>query len=330
MCSHWLIQLRHPLISLFFSAVNRSEDRWSGSTEAGRVRGAPWSRELVVNFRKERRWSLLRGLTAPRQKPLIQTAARGLLWWRPLQTQLFNRFERTRKSSASIPALAALGAGKPEGAGSVTEPDSSSASEATSDMLSSACSSSLPPNETRSPPLAEGRWSGWIKRTGDISLCGESEARGIWAGVNSLSTGRWEPLPRCFFLTGPWEEEKREGARGGIALWKKAMRVRREATLMLSQWEQSEPASAASAWYFPRQETHSLWPSTASRLLWISVDEVVVAEGEKIWGSYGETTAYLARCPAHFGGNIGGYRRHRFVQLCCRPIGSFFYTCTNQ
>ncbi len=88
-------------------------------------------------------------------------------------------FERTQKNSASIPALAALGAGKPEGAGSVTEPDSSLASEATSDMLSSASSSSLPSNETRSLTLAEGRWSGWKKRKGEISLCGESEARGI-------------------------------------------------------------------------------------------------------------------------------------------------------
>ncbi len=265
MCSHWLIQLRHPLISLFFSTVNCSEGGWSGSTEAGRVRGAPRSRELVMNFREERRWSLLRGLTAPRQKPLIQTAARGLLWWRPLQTQLFNRFERTRKSSASIPALAALGAGKPEGAGSVTEPDSSSASEATSDMLSSASSSSLPPNETRSLTLAEGRWSGWEKRTGDTSLCGESEARGIWASVSSLSTGRWEPLPRCFFLTGPWEEENGRARGAGSLSEKKAIRERREARLMLSQWEQSEPASAASAWDFPKQETHSLWPSSACR-----------------------------------------------------------------
>ncbi len=63
-------------------------------------------------------------------------------------------------------------------------------------MLSSASSSSLPPNETRSLTLAEGRRSGWKKRTGEISLCGESEAHGIWAGVSSLSTGRWEPLPR--------------------------------------------------------------------------------------------------------------------------------------
>ncbi len=65
-------------------------------------------------------------------------------------------------------------------------------------MLSSASSSSLPPNETRSLMLAEGRWSGWEKRTGDTSLRGENEARGIWAGVSSLSTGRWEPLPCCF------------------------------------------------------------------------------------------------------------------------------------
>ncbi len=102
--------------------------------------------------------------------PLVETTPNPAL-----QTAL----ERTRKSSASIPALAALGAGKPEGAGSVTEPHSSSASEATSDMLSLASSSSLPPNETRSLTLAEGRWSGWIKRTGESSLCGENEARGI-------------------------------------------------------------------------------------------------------------------------------------------------------
>ncbi len=142
---------------------------------------------------------------------------------------------------------------------------SPTASEATSDMLSSASSSSLPPNETRSLTLAEGRWSGWIKRTGEISLCGENEARGIWAGVSSLSARRWKPLPRCFFLTGPWEEENGRARGAGSLSEKKAMRVRREARLMLSQWEQSDPASAASAWAFPRQETHSLWPSSACR-----------------------------------------------------------------
>ncbi len=47
MCSHWLIQLRHPLISLFFSAVNCSEGGWSGSTEGGQSKGSAkisWAR----------------------------------------------------------------------------------------------------------------------------------------------------------------------------------------------------------------------------------------------------------------------------------------------
>ncbi len=118
-----------------------------------------------------------------------------------------NAFERTQRSSATVPALAALGADEGRRAWSVTKLDSSSASEAANDMLLSASSLSLPPNETRFLALAEGCWSGWEKRMGETSLCGESEARGIWAGVSSLSTGRWDPLPCCFLLTGPWKEE---------------------------------------------------------------------------------------------------------------------------
>ncbi len=126
--------------------------------------------------------------------------------------------ERTRKSSASIPALAALGAGKPEGAGSVTEPHSSSASEATSDMLSSASSSSLPPNETRSLTLAEGRWSGWTKRTGEISLCGEKRGtRDLSRRELALNQALRTSAP-LFFPHRSLRGRKREGARGGIAL----------------------------------------------------------------------------------------------------------------
>ncbi len=77
--------------------------------------------------------------------------------------------------------------------------------------------------------------------------------------------GARDPLPRCFFLTGPWEEENGRARGAGSLSEKKAIRERREARLMLSQWEQSEPASAASAWDFPKQETHSLWPSSACR-----------------------------------------------------------------
>ncbi len=182
--------------------------------QAGRVRGAPRSRELVVNFREERRGSLLRGLTAPRQEPLIQMAARGLLWWRPLQTQLFNRFERTRKSSASIPALAALGAGKREGAGSVIEPDSSSTSEAASDMLSSASSSSLPPNETRSLTLAEGCWSGWKKKDGrNLSVWRERDTRDLSRRELALNRALRSSAPAVF--SSQVSGRKKTGGREG-------------------------------------------------------------------------------------------------------------------
>ncbi len=202
MCSHWLIQLRHPLISLFFSAVNRSEGGWSGSTEAGRVRGVPRSRELVVNFREERRWSLLRGLTAPRQKPLIQTAVRGLLWWRPLQTQLFNRFWEDTEKFGIHPGFGGAGRRQTWGGG---------VSHWARQLLS----------------IWSYRWHAVISQLIVTS--------GQWAGVSSLSTGRWEPLPRCFFLTGPCEEENGRARGAGSLSEKKALRMRREARLMLSQ-----------------------------------------------------------------------------------------------
>ncbi len=101
---------------------------------------------------------------------------------------------------------------------------------------------SLPPNETRLRTLAGGCWSGWEKRMGETSLCDEREARETWAGVSSA--GRWDPLSLSE---------------------KKVIRECREVRLMFSKWEQSEPASAASAWGFYKQKTHSLWPSSACR-----------------------------------------------------------------
>ncbi len=222
MCSHWLIQLRHPLISLFFSAVNCSEGGWSGSTEAGRVRGAPRSRELVVNFREERRWSLLRGLTAPRQKPLIQTAARGLLWWRPLQTQLFNRFWEDTEKFGIHPSFGGAGRGQTWGGGVshwarqllsiwsyqwhavigqliVTSPER--------DQIAHACRGTL---------VRLGKKDGrhlfvWRKRgTRDLS-------RHELALNRALRTSA--PL---FFPHRSLGGRKREGARGGVALWKES------------------------------------------------------------------------------------------------------------
>ncbi len=222
MCSHWLIQLRHPLISLFFSAVNHSEGGWSGSTEAGRVRGAPRSRELVMNFREERRWLLLRGLMAPRQKPLIQTAARGLLWWRPLQTQLFNRFWEDTEKFGIHPGFGGAGRGQTWGGGVnhwarqllsiwsyqwhavigqliVTSPER--------DQIAHTCRGTLVRLDKK-----DGRHlSVWRKRgTRDLS-------RHELALNRALRTSA--PL---FFPHRSLGGRKREGARGGIALWKES------------------------------------------------------------------------------------------------------------
>ncbi len=39
---------------------------------------------------------------------------------------------------------------------------------------------------------------------------------------------------------------------------------------------------------------------------WVSVDEVVVAEGEEIWGSYGETTRLYSQMPRPFWRDLAG------------------------
>ncbi len=52
------------------------------------------------------------------------------------------------------------------------------------------------PNEIMSLAAAEGRWSCWVKRTGECSLCDDGEGRGHWADVSSLVTRRSNPLPR--------------------------------------------------------------------------------------------------------------------------------------
>ncbi|KTG04712.1 hypothetical protein cypCar_00040733, partial [Cyprinus carpio] len=112
--------------------------------------------------------------------------------------------DRTQKSSAS---MAMLGCADGKGAGSTYEPDSSFASEASNDMLSSMASHSLPLNETRLLAAAEGCWSGREKWTGETSLSGESEAHGGSASVGSIVTERRVPLPHCFFLTGSWAHD---------------------------------------------------------------------------------------------------------------------------
>ncbi len=100
-------------------------------------------------------------------------------------------------SSSSVLSLALreVDSGKREG--SVTEPDNSSTSKATRERLSS-ISLSLSQNEIMSLAATEGRWSCWVKRTDECSLCSEGETCGHWADVSSLVTGCSNPLPCCF------------------------------------------------------------------------------------------------------------------------------------
>ncbi len=200
----------------------------------------------------------MRGLTVPLKEALIQTAARWPFWWRLSRHSSSTAFERMRRSSASNPVFAALGVDEGRRAGSATKPNSSFASEAANDMLSSFSSSSLPPKRD---------WAGQAGENmmGKTYLCGESEARGLWDNVSSLSAVHWDPLPFCFFLTGPCKEKNGRVWGAKLLSEKKAIRERREVRLMLSQWEQSDSVSTASAWDLPKQQTHSLWLSSSCR-----------------------------------------------------------------
>ncbi len=118
---------------------------------------------------EEWRSLLTRGLAAPWQEPFIQ-AGYGMF---PLGETIPNQaLDRTRKRSASMPGLDMLGCAEYKGAGLWYEPNSSSASEAANDRLSSISPPLLPLNETRSLAATEGCWSGRVKRTGE-TLFGE-------------------------------------------------------------------------------------------------------------------------------------------------------------
>ncbi len=193
-------------------------------------------------------------------------------------------------SYSSALSLALCEADDGKRAGSVTEPNNSSASETARERLSSS-SLSLTQNKIMSLAAAKGRWpdliyislliifciieyvtnkktlnleSCWAKRKGECSLCGDGEARGHWAGVSSLVTGCSNPLPTVFSSQVPGR--KKRGVRGAQSLSeKKAIWECREARLKISQWEHSVPLSAASAWDFPKHDTYSAWVSSACR-----------------------------------------------------------------
>ncbi len=59
---------------------------------------------------------------------------------------------------------------------------------------------------------------------------------------------------------------------------------------------------------------------------WVSVDEVVVAEGEEIWGSYGETGAYIARWPRPFWRDLAGFVAIGSCSSAADPLVRFLLT----
>ncbi len=145
----------------------------------------------------------MRGLTAPRQEPLIQTAARGLLWWRPLQSQLFNHFWEDMEKFGIHPGFGGAGCGQRQ-EGRVSY-------QARQLLCVRSCQwHAVPPNETRLRTLAGGCWSGWEKRMGETIVWRER-------GTRDLS---WRELSRAL--------------RSSLALWKESNpRVQRGETDVL-------------------------------------------------------------------------------------------------
>ncbi len=64
---------------------------------------------------------------------------------------------------------------------------------------------------------------------------GDGEARGHWANVSSLVTGCSNPLPAVFSHRS-LGERKREGTRGGVALWKRKLTASAER----QDWKRSQ------------------------------------------------------------------------------------------
>ncbi len=153
--------------------------------------------ELIVNFGKEGGRALAEGLMAPREKPLVQPAARWLLRQRPLEPKLVDSFCHNADVLHFIVTR--------------TERDHVTRSRGGTLIV-------LSEEDGRMLSL----W--WWRGTRALSR-------------SELVTGHTNHLPHCFFLTGPWEEENGRVRGAELLSEKKAIRERREARLKLSQWE---------------------------------------------------------------------------------------------
>ncbi len=147
--------------------------------------GVPQYCELVWTSGRRAR-ALAGGLIAPREKTLVQPAARWLLSGDHLSL---------RMSSSFTLSLALREEDDGKRTGSVTETDNSARSRKIKRL--SSISPSLTPNEIMSLTV-EGRWSCWVKRTGECSLPLRVMARhaGIEPTWARLSLGRSRSLKR--------------------------------------------------------------------------------------------------------------------------------------
>ncbi len=363
-----------PWRDLALSSTCPADQEDAGGAGSNTILG----RELVVNFREERRGSLLRGLMAPRQEPLVETAARRLLWWRPLQSQLFNRFWEDTEKFGIHPGFGGAGRGQMRVGGVsyrarqllsvrscqwhavigqlfVTSPER--------DQIAHAC-------------------------RGTLVRLGKKDGRNlsVWRGRGTRDLSR-EPLRSSAPLFFPHRSlggRKREGARGGVALWKESdPRVQRGETDVLAVrispnrkrtrcgrhrragetctnrsngaafatkpicsfrcirfagWRQRTGPELLRCWSAKKADQpsrlRSLGPAArhvnGEKVSGISVDEVVVAEGEGIWGSYGETAAYIARWPRPFWRDLAGFVAIGSCSSAADTLVRFFTHCTNQ
>ncbi len=180
MCGHRLIQRRQLLVFFFFSTVNGCESNWSRRMDARWVGGCAiisWAR---MNFEEEGGQALAGGLIAPREKTLIQPAARWLLGGNHLSPSSLTASVMMQMISSSALSLVLREEDDGKRAGSVTEPSASKAARKKGCHLF--CRHS---HRTRS---CRSQWRDadhveWRGRTNALSLCGDGEARGHWAGV---------------------------------------------------------------------------------------------------------------------------------------------------
>ncbi len=197
-------------LSYPFSSASSTEMR-SEEEVAGWVGCTPRFGDLVVDLWEEWWSSSTRGLKAPRQEPFIRAATGRFLWGRQFQTQLLYSVRQDAEKIGVHAWAGCAGMRKMQGGGVVVRarPLLHIWSRQWQAVIHIAVIAS-----TEWDQIARSR-RGMLVRAGDENgwKLSVSEVHRGTAGVTSLIFECWDPLPHCFFITGPWEEKAggREG-----------------------------------------------------------------------------------------------------------------------